>query len=728
MFNNLSIKLKLVLSFLSILVLVIILSGYGIFGINKTGDGFMNYRTMAKNSLLATGIQSNLLNIQISVQEYINTTEADELMEFTLSYNKTSSFIQKSKKNIHHPSLLKIIKVMEKDILMYKTNFFQVVDFMNRMNDIIDNNLEVNAIKIEKLLTILKNMEIKDGQGQSALNVAETIRTLLLVRVNVAKYLDSNSLDDAAKVNNEYQVLLEQFIIVEDEIYDDDKILKLDEIKKLILTYQNGIAEIISIVKENSILTEKLDTLGDNIAKAAEEVKVSNAKEQNIIGSEIIDLNESIMNTSLVISLIIIVLVILFSIFIPRNISNLLLIFEEGLMGFFKFLNKEKENANLIHIESNDEIKVLALEVNKNIEKTVELMKTDDALISNVKKIVNDVKEGNIANRVEASSQNATLEELKVIFNEMLDSISSNVSSDLNKITHILDEFASLNFTSTINDEGRVAKELNELTQIISNMLLSNLENGTKLQQYSDSLETNVSNLSESSNQSAANLEETAAALEEITSTIISTTNNISQMASYSDELTKDIKTGQELAIETVGAMNEINSQTQAIAEAITIIDQIAFQTNILSLNAAVEAATAGEAGKGFAVVAQEVRNLASRSADAARDIKALVENATSKTNAGKQSADKMIVGYEQLNSSIHKTTQIINDIAVASKEQQHGIQQINDAISDLDRVTQQNAHSASESKLIANETKLIADAIVKDANEKDFIGKQQNQ
>ena len=724
MFNNLSIKLKLVLSFLSILVLVIILSGYGIYGINKTGDGFMNYRTMAKNSLLAMAIQSNLLNIQISVQEYINTTEEDELREFTLSYNKTSAFIQKSKKNIHHPSLLKIIKVMEKDILMYKTNFFHVVNFVNRMNDIIDNNLEVNAIKIEKLFTILKNMEIKDGQGQSALNVAEAVRTLLLVRVNVAKYLDTNSLDAASKVNDEYKVLLEQFIIVEDEIYDDDKILKLDVIKKLILAYQNGIAEIISIVKENNILTQKLDTLGDNIAKAAEEVKVSNAKEQNIIGSEIIDLNESIMNTSLVISLIIIVLVILFSIFIPRNISNLLFIFEEGLMGFFKFLNKEKENANLIHIESNDEIKILALEVNKNIEKTVELMKTDDALIANVKEIVNDVKKGNIGNRVKASSQNATLEELKVIFNEMLDSISSNVSSDLNKISHILDQFSSLNFTSSINDEGKVAKELNELSKIISNMLLSNLQNGTKLQQYSASLETNVSNLSESANQSASNLEETAAALEEITRTIVSTTNNISQMASYSDELTKDIKTGQELASETVGAMNEINSQTQAIAEAITIIDQIAFQTNILSLNAAVEAATAGEAGKGFAVVAQEVRNLASRSAGAARDIKALVENATLKTNAGKQSADKMIVGYEQLHSSIHKTTQIINDIAVASKEQQNGIQQINDAISDLDRVTQQNAHSASESKSIANKTKLIADAIVKDANEKDFIGK----
>ena len=106
-------------------------------------------------------------------------------------------------------------------------------------------------------------------------------------------------------------------------------------------------------------------------------------------------------------------------------------------------------------------------------------------------------------------------------------------------------------------------------------------------------------------------------------------------------------------------SMEEINEQTSSIADAITVIDQIAFQTNILSLNAAVEAATAGEAGKGFAVVAQEVRNLASRSAEAAREIKALVENANSKADEGKQIANKMITGYSKLNENI-KSSKIL--------------------------------------------------------------------
>ncbi|WP_258239336.1 methyl-accepting chemotaxis protein, partial [Arcobacter sp. CECT 8989] len=137
--------------------------------------------------------------------------------------------------------------------------------------------------------------------------------------------------------------------------------------------------------------------------------------------------------------------------------------------------------------------------------------------------------------------------------------------------------------------------------------------------------------------------EETAAALNEIRSNISNSTENIIQMSLNAKELTSSVKEGEKLASKTTVAMSEINEQVSEITNAIGIIDQIAFQTNILSLNAAVEAATAGEAGKGFAVVAQEVRNLASRSATAANEIKIIVENATQKANEGKQIASKMI-------------------------------------------------------------------------------------
>ena len=164
-------------------------------------------------------------------------------------------------------------------------------------------------------------------------------------------------------------------------------------------------------------------------------------------------------------------------------------------------------------------------------------------------------------------------------------------------------------------------------------MLVENKSNGLTLENGSNILLSNVDKLNVSSNEAAASLEETAAALEQITSTIRNNTENIAKMSKYSNSVTKSASTGENLANKTTIAMDEMNVQVNLITEAISVIDQIAFQTNILSLNAAVEAATAGEAGKGFAVVAQEVRNLASRSAEAAKEIKNIVENAKHKAD-----------------------------------------------------------------------------------------------
>ena len=349
-------------------------------------------------------------------------------------------------------------------------------------------------------------------------------------------------------------------------------------------------------------------------------------------------------------------------------------------------------------------------------------------VIDSVKKAIDLAKTGKFEQTINQSTKNEGIEELKNGVNELFKIVSTKVDGDLNKISDALSSFQKLNFTHRIsgNNLGEVSVGLNNLANVVNEMLVENKSNGLTLDESSNILLGNVDKLNISSNEAAASLEETAAALEEITSNIRNNTQNIAKMATYSNSVTKSARDGEKLANQTTVAMEEINVQVNSINEAITVIDQIAFQTNILSLNAAVEAATAGEAGRGFAVVAQEVRNLASRSAEAAREIKNIVGNATSKANQGKEIANYMIEGYKELNENISQTINLIQDIEMSSKEQLSGIEQINDAVNSLDRQTQQNAAIASQTHDVAVLTDEIAKLVVSNANAKEFIGKNE--
>ena len=312
----------------------------------------------------------------------------------------------------------------------------------------------------------------------------------------------------------------------------------------------------------------------------------------------------------------------------------------------------------------------------------------------------------------------------------VINNLNSSLKKSIDKMLNILNEYSKYNYLNKLNNENvfgdfnSLFEGINILQENITTMLVENKSNGLTLDASSDILLANVDKLNRSSNEAASRLEETAAAIEEITANIRNNTNTITKMATYSNIVTSSASNGEKLANETTVAMDEINTQVNLISDAISIIDQISFQTNILSLNAAVEAATAGEAGRGFAVVAAEVRNLAARSAEAAKEIKTIVETATNKANQGKEIANHMISGYKQLNENISQTINLISDIEMSSKEQLTGIEQINDALTSLDQQTQQNANVASETHDIAVLTDKIAKLVVSNANDKEFIGK----
>ncbi len=309
--------------------------------------------------------------------------------------------------------------------------------------------------------------------------------------------------------------------------------------------------------------------------------------------------------------------------------------------------------------------------------------------------------------------------------------MTTTVDSALQQMISTLETYARADFTRSVSASGYEAEfaalidGINNLGKEMSQMLSNSLQNGMDLQNDANTLKMAVESLSTASNQQAASLEETAAAMEEMTSNVQQNSQKANDMASMAAQTDASAKEGAELAHRTASAMTEIQEATNSINSAVAIIENIAFQTNILSLNAAVEAATAGEAGKGFAVVAQEVRNLANRSADAAKEIKALAQQAAGKSDEGMQIANDLTRGFEDIASKIEQTTMLVQDVSNASREQMQGIGQINTAITQLDQMTQETAKVAAEADNIANATISKAIAMVDDASSKNFIGKE---
>ncbi|MFW3372652.1 methyl-accepting chemotaxis protein [Aliarcobacter butzleri] len=398
------------------------------------------------------------------------------------------------------------------------------------------------------------------------------------------------------------------------------------------------------------------------------------------------------------------------------------------LVNFLK--NMDNKNVSFeINTSMASEYSEIKDVIDKREKELLQKEKEESVLIEEAKIVMNQVKHGIYSQTITSISSNNSLEEFKKSVNEMIIETREhflNINSILEKYTNYdYKEKLELKRISSNGEFQHLVDAINKLKEAITQMLVENKINGITLQNSSKILLTNVDKLNLSSNEAANSLKNTSTVLSEITQNVDKTSTQTIQMSSLANAVIGYSKEGLNLAQKTTTAMDEINEKVSAINESITIIDQIAFQTNILSLNAAVEAATAGEAGRGFAVVAAEVRNLANRSTQAAYEIKKLVESANIKANDGKTIANEMIEGYTVLNTNIDKTIELISSVADISKEQQVGIIQINSAINILEQQIKANAEVSAQANNIAIKTSNIANTIVDTANQKEFEGKE---
>jgi methyl-accepting chemotaxis protein len=340
----------------------------------------------------------------------------------------------------------------------------------------------------------------------------------------------------------------------------------------------------------------------------------------------------------------------------------------------------------------------------------------DRRALEEVQQIVAAVVEGDLERRLTTAGKSGFAEQLATSINGLVDNVAGVVAG----VQHIVDAANAGDLTQRVHTAGRSGLErrigsgVNQLLGEMAAMVAKVKQAAEEVSHGSQEISQGNASLSKRTEDQAASLEETAASMEEMTSTVKQNADNARHANALALDARGRAEQGGSVVAQAVRAMDGISAASKKIADIIGVIDEIAFQTNLLALNAAVEAARAGEQGRGFAVVASEVRNLASRSADAAKEIKTLIKDNVVRVEHGSRLVGESGATLEQLVAAVKKVSDIIAEISAASAEQASGIDQVGRAVTQMDELTQQNAalveEAAAASKALADSSGALND------------------
>lgn len=638
----LSFSKKLYLGFGTVIFLLLIVGIVSFIAINSSSSGFSEYRSQSKASNAASGVEANLLMVRMNVKDYLISSSEKDIKEFNLYFDKTQQIIKNAQVDINEQKWVNTLKDVEVKLVNYNNSFKQVITLTKESDTASQGVLNINGPLMEKAMTTLL-LDFKNSNNiNSAHKTALMLRHLLLARLYVIKFKSTSDGSAVERVKNEF---LQMNQLLDELIAEQQSLSLLKQIQTDTKDYMNAFDIMVTDTNaRNKIVDNTLNVIGPEVASTLSSLKADIKEQQDVMGPELVSQNTTaiyIIGFSVVLAVVLGVLVI---IVITRST--------------FKQLGGDPQIvSDITRRVSKGELDMTLPDNNEPAESLYAGIREMIGSLKDKANLAQKIADGDLSSDVELASD-------KDVLGLALKSMVSTLSEVLNQVQIAGDQIAA--------GSSDVSKFSQSLAQGAT--------------QQKDSLVSIAASIEELSTQTSANAQ---------------SANEANKLA---ESAQKAILLGQQHMQDMIVAMAEIKDAGDQISTFIKTIDEIAEQTNLLALNAAIEAARAGEQGRGFAVVADEVRSLASRSTVAAEETAKLILLSSNKTENGTQIAQSTASALENVFEGMNSTSDFVATIARASNEQAIAVEELTQGVSEVSNVVELNALASDQGAAAAEQ------------------------
>ncbi|EKF58078.1 methyl-accepting chemotaxis protein [Agrobacterium albertimagni AOL15] len=717
MLDNMKIGNKIYLGFGSVLLVLSVIAGAGIYSNLTNEASFGEYRESAKETNEAGRIQANMLEARLAFRKFRAEPTEQLKQDVTTRLATTKASIDTMLGFGLDDAERATVSGFHPFVDTYARGFDKVVALQTQRDAIVNGTLDTLGPKMaEELEAIGKTVEASGNQQAAAL-IERVKYEVSSLRLGTNKFLLNNS-DAAFEGATQFAVKARDEVSKVTAASTDPTVLTtLETLTSQLNTYEAGLQSVHNVIKSrNQVINETMNVAGEALSDSVEQLKLDLKKEQDTLGPSI----QSTMKTAVVIGSTLagvgLVMAGLIAFFIARSITQPIGQIT-GAMGALADNKLDTVIPGLTHkseigmmAKAVDVFKQNAIKIRDLAAQEAALQEKNADLQSNIATVVDAAVAGDFTRRITKRYDNPDLDRFAANVNTLVESVDAGIA----ETGRVISALAKGDLTESMEGQyqgvfASLQTNVNETMGSLRNLMQQVRQSADAINGGADEIRQASDDLSRRTENQAASLEETSSALEEITVAVKTSTARAQESSKMVTEARQFAEASSGVVGEATSAMSRIEQASKEISQIINVIDEIAFQTNLLALNAGVEAARAGEAGKGFAVVAQEVRELAQRSATAAKDIKTLITKSSQEVQTGVNLVSSTGQALSDIQTKVIGIASQVTSIATAAQEQSLGLTEVNTAVNQMDQMTQQNAamveEAAASTAKLAEET-----------------------